>query len=99
FGEYLEADIQSNHRNAPVAQRIEHRPPEPSAQVRVLSGALIVEDAPVNSWCVFVYRSRSSPRTCNQSRGSNIGTKTVTGMPKRPGSSASQSPPGNRPIP
>jgi hypothetical protein len=29
-------------RPAPVAQRIEHRPPEPVAQVRVLPGALPV---------------------------------------------------------
>ncbi len=28
-------------RYAPVAQRIEHRPPKPGAQVRVLAGALL----------------------------------------------------------
>ncbi len=28
-------------KSAPVAQRIEHRPPEPGAQVRVLPGAQI----------------------------------------------------------
>ncbi len=46
--------------NALVAQRIEHRPPEPVAQVRVLPGALPKDPAlttrtssPVIKWVVF----------------------------------------------
>lgn len=36
--------------SAPVAQRIEHRPPKPGAQVRVLAGAsLIVLHPPIAS--------------------------------------------------
>ena len=35
--------------SAPVAQGIEHRPPEAGAQVRILSGALLIDEELISS--------------------------------------------------
>jgi hypothetical protein len=44
---------------APVAQRIEHRPPEPVAQVRVLPGALNLPTGEPSQWRVSLLKVES----------------------------------------
>ena len=92
---------------APVAQRIEHRPPEPVAQVRVLPGALGTTIEPSKTGCpallvllgpdsgVLQFRS---PQSCSRSRPSiDIPTRlAVVGAPSFAGHSGTIRPPCKR---